>query len=99
MLYKTTTFCLLASATLVLANDLPAGCDLTTNPGQDATLACFEDLDRDGNAALSPAEAEVLPRIRGQFNELDSDGDGALTAGEFQGGSVTLPQKAGGKGT
>jgi hypothetical protein len=101
---------LVAAASPALAGDLPKACELGQTPdqtsgqasdkdrGQDATLACFHDLDRDGNAALSPSEAEVLPRIRGHFAELDADGDGLLSADEFQGTASTPPQRAGAKG-
>jgi hypothetical protein len=80
------------------AGDPPAACRLGDEPGQDATLACYQDLDRDGDGSLSPDETEALPRTRGRFEALDADGDGALSPAEFQGGLATPPQKAGAKG-
>jgi hypothetical protein len=77
---------------------LPIGCDLGDNPSQDATLACYQDLDVDGNGMLSGAELDRLPRTRGRFEELDIDASGAISPIEFQDGTKTLPQRAGGKG-
>jgi hypothetical protein len=80
------------------AAEIPAACDLAPVPGQDATLACFQDLDQDADGALSAAEARVLPRLRGRFDELDGDGNGSLSADEFQGSVTTPPQRSGAKG-
>jgi hypothetical protein len=82
----------------VAAVELPDGCVFTDSPGQDATLACYADLDTDGDGALSPAEAEVLPRIQGRFEALDADGNGQLSPAEFQGDQTTPPQRGGAKG-
>jgi hypothetical protein len=80
------------------ASELPKACVFADSPGQDATLACYQDLDRDGDGALSESEANTLPRIRGQFSALDADGDGLLSPGEFQAGETTPPQRVGAKG-
>jgi hypothetical protein len=63
-----------------------------------ATMACYAALDTDGDAALSPAEADALPRLRGRFDELDVDGSGALGPAEFQADLHTPSQLGGGKG-
>jgi hypothetical protein len=76
---------------------LPPGCTLGDAPGQDATMACFEDLDTNGDGALSPEEAQVLPRLRGRFEAHDLDGDGLLSPVEFQGEEITPPQRGGAK--
>jgi hypothetical protein len=76
----------------------PIGCDLGDSPTQDATLACYQDLDVDGNGRLSGAELDRLPRTRGRFEELDLDASGAISPIEFQDGIRTPPQRAGGKG-
>jgi hypothetical protein len=55
-------------------------------------------LDTDGDAALSPAEADALPRLRGRFNALDVDGSSALSPKEFQADLHTPSQLGGGKG-
>lgn len=82
----------------VAASEVPKGCDFSDSPGQDATLACYQDLDRNGDGALSEAEAEVLPRLRGHFRALDTDGDGLLSPSEFQADKTTPPQRSGAKG-
>jgi hypothetical protein len=92
---------LLSGALLALplfAAEVPKGCEFAVSEGQDATLACFQDLDRDGDGALSRAEAEVLPRIKGHFDALDADGNLMLSPAEFQGAQTTPPQRAGAKG-
>lgn len=80
------------------ATEPPKACDFGDSPTQDATIACFEDLDANGDAALSAAELERLPRTRGRLEELDSDGNGTLSPREFQEGINTLSQRYGGKG-
>jgi hypothetical protein len=67
-------FCWLLALVLTvpaLADDVPRGCDFANSPGQEATLACYQDLDRNGDAALSRDEADALPRTRGRFDQLD----------------------------
>lgn len=86
----------LPAASLAGQAELPPGCAGDV-PGQDATMACFEDLDTNGDAAISPQEAEVLPRLRGRFEEHDADGNGILSPEEFQGEEVTPPQRGGAK--
>jgi len=66
--------------------------------GEAATMACYEALDRDGDAALSPEEAAALPRLEGRFEELDADGNGLLSPDEFQADRQTPAQRGGGKG-
>lgn len=89
--------CFLLSAPAA-ASEVPKGCDFSVSPGQDATLACYQDLDRDGDGVLSQTEAEVLPRLRGKFQSLDADGDGLVSPDEFQAGETTPPQRGGAKG-
>jgi hypothetical protein len=76
----------------------PQACGFGDSPTQDATIACFEDLDANGDAALSAVELDRLPRTRGRLEELDSDGNGTLSPREFQEGINTLAQRSGGKG-
>jgi hypothetical protein len=87
----------LVSLPLMAAN-LPKGCELGVSTGQDANLACYEDLDKNGDGALSRDEAEALPRIKGRFEKLDADGNGLLSPNEFQADMTTPPQRAGAKG-
>lgn len=81
-----------------LAGEVPKACDFAETPGQEASLACYQDLDRNGDGALSPEEASALPRIQGRFEALDEDGNGLLSPDEFQGGLTTPPQRSGAKG-
>jgi hypothetical protein len=67
-------------------------------PGDAATMACYEALDTNGDAALSEQEAAVLPRLQGRFDVLDRDGSGQLSPDEFQAGQSTPAQRGGGKG-
>lgn len=93
--------CLLAGVAVSLplsAAEVPKGCDFAASQGQGATLACFQDLDRNGDGALSRAEAEVLPRIKGHFDVLDADGNLTLSPAEFQRPQTATPQRAGAKG-
>jgi hypothetical protein len=84
--------------TAAAAGEIPIGCRFGDSPGQTATLACYQDLDRNGDGALSAEEADVLPRIQGRFERLDADGNGLLSPDEFQGGLTTPPQRSGAKG-
>jgi hypothetical protein len=102
-----TSRCLLVGLLLLpglcLAGDpesVPEACRLAGDAslGVSATMACYAALDTDGDAALSPAEADALPRLRGRFNELDVDGSGALSPKEFQADLHTPSQLGGGKG-
>lgn len=89
---------LLVAVSPAMAQGLPKGCDFSQTPGQDASLACYQDLDRNGDGALSPEEAQVLPRLRGRFGDLDADGNGALSPDEFQAGETSPTQRGGAKG-
>jgi len=66
--------------------------------GEAATMACYEALDLNGDAALSPEESAALPRLDGRFEELDADGNGLLSPDEFQADLQTPAQRGGGKG-
>jgi hypothetical protein len=94
-------FCWLLALVLTvpaLADDVPRGCDFANSPGQEATLACYQDLDRNGDAALSRDEADALPRTRGRFDQLDVDGNGSLSPNELQAGVTTPSQRTGDQG-
>ena len=78
--------------------DMPPGCGFDANPRQDASMSCYQDLDRNGDGALSREEINQLPRTRGRFEEMDLDASGTVSPKEFQDGIETLLQRAGGKG-
>ncbi len=67
-------------------------------PGLSATMACYAALDRNGDGALAPDEATVLPRLQDRFSTLDRDDNGLLSPDEFQAEMTTPAQRAGGKG-
>ncbi|MGD2083995.1 MAG: hypothetical protein PVF91_13615 [Chromatiales bacterium] len=77
------------------AGGVPAICQDRDVPSQDRAMACMAALDLDGDGALSPREAGVLPRLSGRFAELDGDGNGVLSPGEFQGDGVSPAERAG----
>ena len=96
-------FGLLLLPGLCLSGDpesVPEACRFSgdSSSGVSATMACYAALDTDGNAALSPAETDALPRLRGRFSELDLDGSGALSPKEFQADLHTPSKLGGGKG-
>jgi hypothetical protein len=88
----------LATPVGALCGEAPPPCRDQVLGEQDAAMACMGALDRDGDGALSPQEARVLPRISGRFAELDTDGNGLLGPGEFQGGLVSPAERAGALG-
>jgi Ca2+-binding EF-hand superfamily protein len=83
---------------VIAVNAAPKGCDFGDRVTQNATVACFEDVDVNGDGSLSRQELSQLPRTRGRLDELDVDGNGGITPDEFQDGLNTLPQRYGGKG-
>ena len=89
---------LLLVPTFVAGDAVPKGCDFGVSATADATVSCFQDLDRNGDGSLSRQELDRLPRTRGHFDELDLDGVGGITPEEFENGINTLLQSVGGKG-
>jgi hypothetical protein len=97
---------LIATSTLALAPPAHAGSSVPNDcrfaqgdvPGESATMACYEALDRDGDGSLSPGEAAALPRLGERTLGFDQDGNGKLSPDEFQTGMSTPAQRSGGKG-
>ncbi|WP_102797781.1 EF-hand domain-containing protein [Bowmanella denitrificans] len=51
--------------------------------GAFATSDLFAALDKDGNGAISKAEAAAESRLAAVFDEYDTDGDGQISRAEF----------------
>lgn len=57
----------------------------TTGAGGDASArARFQALDADGDARITPREAEAIAGLATHFSKFDRDGDGALTWSEYR---------------
>lgn len=76
-----------ASISIVLGLALISGALLaaTTGAGTDADPRTrFEALDADGDARITPPEAEAIAGLARHFTKFDRDHDGALTWAEFR---------------
>lgn len=76
-----------ASISIVLGLVLISGALLAATAGtggEKSPRARFEALDVDGNARITPPEAEAIAGLARHFGKFDRDDDGTLTWSEFR---------------
>lgn len=63
----------------------------TSALAEDSATVPFNELDINGDNALSVAETMALPDISTQWNDLDKNGDGQLSRGEYSAYQLPAP--------
>ncbi|MEO5695017.1 MAG: hypothetical protein ABIQ72_17920 [Usitatibacter sp.] len=70
---------LVSAATLVMADDKPAGAYQ-----RGAGMERLKSADTNGDGLISRAEAAALPRLARNFDQIDANKDGQLSAEEMR---------------
>lgn len=74
---------LFAACTLGAAGVAFAQSTATSAGSDQETAAMFKQADKNGDKALSMAEAQAMPAVAEQFKAIDANGDGAISEAEF----------------